>query len=352
VSVLAAFALLLLSSEPPVAAIGEAANPLVVEAAARAEQLAAIAKGLEYLAAQQSRELGVVGGKYQVAVTSLAGMAFLGAGYGYNRGKYGEQIALCLKYVLESAQSDAYPGFLAKAGEDHPMHGHAFGVLFLTQAYGELPANLQRKAGETIRRGIERFRTARSRLGGWYYGPTNESHQDENSVTVGVLQALRGARNVGFDVDEDMIAGARQYLERCQKADGSFRYQIDPLVTWSTFELTCASVASLQALGVYGSDEVNRGIDFMERQLSKAPSEPLSAATRYRYYGNFYAAQVFYLAGGERWRNWQARAYEQLIEEGRREGWVWKSRFGDEYATAMAVLTLEVPLGYLPIFQR
>ncbi len=351
-SALAAFALLLLGSESPVTGLGESANPRAAEAAARAEQLAAIAKGLEYLAAQQSRELGAVGSKYQVAVTSLAGMAFLGAGYGYNRGKHGEQIAACVKYVLESAQSDTYPGFLAKTGEDHPMHGHAFGVLFLTQAYGELPVNVQRKAGETIRRAIERFRTARSRLGGWYYGPTNESHQDENSVTVGVLQALRGARNVGFDVDEEMIVGARRYLEGCQKADGSFRYQLDPAVTWSTFELTCASVASLQALGNYGTDDVNRGIDFLERQVAKTPSEPLDAATRYRYYGNFYAAQVFYLAGGERWRNWQARAYAQLLEDGRRESWVWKSRFGDEYATAMAVLILEVPLGYLPIFQR
>jgi len=157
---------------------------------------------------------------------------------------------------------------------------------------------------------------------------------------------------VGFDVDNDLIAGARRYLEGCQKADGSFRYQIDPSVTWSTFELTSASVASLQALGIYGSDEVRRGVDFLERQVSKAPSQPLDAAARYRYYGNFYAAQVFYVTGGETWRRWHARAYPQLIEEGRREGGVWRSRFGDEYATAMAVLTLEVPLAYLPIFQR
>ncbi len=348
----AACAVLLGASEQPDAALGEEVNPRAAEAALRAEQLGAIAKGLEFLAAQQSRELGAVGSKYQVGVTSLAGMAFLGAGDGYNRGRHGEQIALCLKYVLESAQSETHPGFLAKAGEDHPMHGHALGVLFLTQVYGELPAGLQRKVGETIRRGIERIRNARSREGGWYYGPTNESHQDENSVTVCVLQALRGARNVGFEVNEELIAGARRYVERCQKADGSFRYQVASEVTWSTFELTCASVASLQALGVYGSNEVRRGIDCLERQLSKEPLAPLDAATRYRFYGNFYAAQVFYLAGEEKWRTWRARAFPQLIEEGRRQGWRWKDRFGDECATAMAVLILEVPLGYLPIFQR
>lgn len=348
----AACAVLLAASEEPDAALREEVGPPAAEAALRAEQLDAIGRGLEFLAAQQSRELGSIGSKYQVGVTSLAGMAFLGAGYGYNRGRYGEQIALCLKYVLESAQSETHPGFLAKAGEDHPMHGHALGVLFLTQAYGELPAGLQRKAGDAIRRGIERIRSARSREGGWYYGPTNESHQDENSVTVCVLQALRGARNVGFDVDEELIAGARRYVERCQKADGSFRYQVAPEVAWSTFELTCASVASLQALGLYGSDEVRRGLDCLDRHLSKTPLAPLDAAARYRFYGNFYAAQVFFLAGGEKWRTWQSRAFPQLIDEGRRQGWRWKDRFGDECATAMAVLILEVPLGYLPIFRR
>ncbi len=71
-SALAAFALALVASESPVTGLGESANPRVADAAARADQLAAIAKGLEYLAAQQSRELGAVGSKYQVAVTSLA----------------------------------------------------------------------------------------------------------------------------------------------------------------------------------------------------------------------------------------------------------------------------------------
>jgi hypothetical protein len=30
----------------------------------------------------------------------------------------------------------------------------------------------------------------------------------------------------------------------------------------------------------------------------------------------------------------------------------WESRFGKGYATAVALLVLEVPLGYLPLFER
>ena len=30
----------------------------------------------------------------------------------------------------------------------------------------------------------------------------------------------------------------------------------------------------------------------------------------------------------------------------------WKSRFGNSYATSIALLILQVPLRYLPIFQR
>ena len=44
----------------------------------------------------------------------------------------------------------------------------------------------------------------------------------------------------------------------------------------------------------------------------------------------------------------------QLIEEARPagDGLRWESHFGPQYATAVAALILEVPLGYLPIFEK
>ena len=174
-------------------------------------------------------------------------------------------------------------------------------------------------------------------------------------MTVCVLQALRAARNVGFAVELDLITGAKKYLEDCQKENGSFKYSISVAnQDWSTYELTCGAVASLHALGSYDSDHVRKGLDFLKRCLSKTEGKPLDAAMRYCFYGNFYAAQCYHQIGGTVWRAWYPVALGQLVAEREEQGgsWHWTSRYGEEYATAMALLTLEVPLRYLPIFQR
>ncbi len=320
--------------------------------AGRIELRRAIERGLKFLAGRQEPSSGSVGSRYQVAVTSLAGLSFLGAGYGYDRGTYGPCVRRCVDYLVQTARTSWHPGFVARAREDHAMHGHGYAILFLTQVYGELPLRRQRDVKGVIRRGIDVIASAKSWRGGWYYHPANEGHRDENSVTVCVLQALRAARNVGFVVRPDLITGAQKYLEDCHKSDGSFRYSISRGASYSTFELTAGAVASLQALGRYGGAEVKSGIAYMQRRLNGVGSRPLDAARHYPFYGNFYAAQAFYLAGEATWNTWYPRALKQLIARGTRNGGTWTSRFGEEYATAMAVLILEVPLGYLPIFQK
>ncbi len=313
---------------------------------------AIVEKGLGFLASQQSPELGAVGKKYPVAVTALTGLAFLGAGYGYNRGKYGRHIARCVEYLLRSADSESYPGFIAKAGEDHPMHGHGYALLFLTQVYGELPVPQQKKVKRVIERGIQVISSAISFRGGWYYYADNAAHQDENSVTVCVLQALRAARNIGLLVEKELIDRAVVYLKKCQNPDGSFRYSLSGNVKWSSYELTAGAVASLQLAGKYDGEEVRKGIDYMKAKLGEKRENPLAAAQRYHYYGNLYAAQVFYQGGEKMWRNWHSGAFQCLLKQREAGGGHWESPFGDAYATAVAVLIFEVPLGFLPIFQR
>lgn len=314
--------------------------------------LKAIDRGLAFLDASQSKEVGAVGEKYQVALTSLSGLAFLGAGYGYDRGKYGRNVALCVRFLLRTSQSERSPGFIAKAGEDHPMHGHAYALLFLTQVYGELPVGMQKDVRAVIHRGVQVIASAMSFRGGWDYAARNERQQDENTVTVCVLQALRAARNVGFSIDKNLVDKADQYLKACQKADGSFRYSLSRSVKWSSYELTTGAVASLQVLGKYRTPAVKSGLAFLQKKLAKQADNPLAAAERYPFYGNFYAAQAFYQAGDRHWRAWYPLAFQRLIEAGEKNDGHWKSRYGDAYATAMAALMLEVPLGFLPIFQR
>jgi len=79
----------------------------------------------------------------------------------------------------------------------------------------------------------------------------------------------------------------------------------------------------------------------------------------------YYCTQAFYQVGGESWRSWFVGhrhkdtgkdvpgIRDRLVERQSSEGsWEERSGVGKEYATAMAVLVLQVPAGLLPIYQK
>jgi hypothetical protein len=59
-----------------------------------------------------------------------------------------------------------------------------------------------------------------------------------------------------------------------------------------------------------------------------------------------------YLAGGERWKNWWPAIREELIAKQNADGTWTDQQIGDAYGTAMALIVLQMPKRYLPIFQR
>ena len=73
------------------------------------------------------------------------------------------------------------------------------------------------------------------------------------------------------------------------------------------------------------------------------------------FYSHYYAVQAMWHAGGERWRQWYPDVRDELLHfpfHTSTGGWRDPSSYGDEYATAMALLILQTPNNYLPIFQR
>ena len=69
------------------------------------------------------------------------------------------------------------------------------------------------------------------------------------------------------------------------------------------------------------------------------------------FYGHYYASQAMYFAGDDYWPQWFAWIRQQLIAKQNPSG-QWTSSHGDAYATAMALLILQVPNRLLPIFQK
>lgn len=313
-----------------------------------------VESGLRFLRSSQG-STGAVGAKYAVAITSLAGLAVLGAGHQPTEGEHGEMLNKCLSFLKGAAKPSGLGLYFNDEGESRSrMHGHCYAVLFLCDLYGSLPTR-DEEISSLIKKAIPVIENAQSTEGGWFYEP-DDILLDEASVTVCALQALRAAREVGFVVDSRRIDRAISYVKRCQSPrDHSFRYSLSRNVAGNdrtTYALTTAALSTLNAAGVYKSVELHQGLDYLRRELASASSPWHAAEKEHDYYGNLYAAQTLHQDGGELWKTWYPRVRDYLLRKQRSDGRWENGAYGDEYATAMAILILEVPLGYLPTFQR
>ena len=135
---------------------------------------------------------GADGYRRNVAVVSLAGLAFLANGSALGRGPYGRNISRCLEYVLAHTDDSGFVN--APESSSHgPMYGHGFATLFLAEVYGMHPdPELRPKLVKAVKLIIN----TQNDEGGWRYQP--ERREADISVTICQVMALRAARNAGI----------------------------------------------------------------------------------------------------------------------------------------------------------
>lgn len=328
----------LVLSAPTSAAQSTATAPAVSEITPEVEQ--AVAKGMAWLAAQQ-KEDGAFGsgstyGRH-VGITGLACMAFLCDGHHPGRGKYGYVVDKGLRFILSCSGES---GLLAAETSHGPMYGHGFATLFLAEIYG---ASGEPALREKLRRAVRLIARTQNDEGGWRYQPVKRDA--DISVTICQVMALRAAKNAGIAVPKSVIDRAIRYVRRSQNPDGGFRYMLSAGA--SGFARTAAGVAALYYAGVYEDQVIDRGLDYMERFR---PGVEVQRAPHY-YYGQYYAVQAMYLAGGEHWVSWWPAIRDDILKRQDADG-SWRGEAGREYGTAMALIILQVPKRLLPIFQR
>ena len=116
----------------------------------------------------------------------------------------------------------------------------------------------------------------------------------------------------------------------------------------SAFPRSAAGVVALYSAGIYQGPEIAKGLDYLKQFI---PAEGVTHRESYYFYGHYYAVQAMWQAGGQRWARWYPAIRDELIGRQRDDG-SWMSPKGNEYATAMACIILQIPNNYLPIFQR
>ena len=349
-------------------AVLHGANPAGAPAQDRTQGLAtelvtpavkkAVAQGLEWLAARQNANGSwncKIGYKLfedyhgedgeDVGVTALCGMAYLGAGHTPNRGKYGRVVAKALDFVLSCVREE--DGYITLNGTR--MYSHAFATMFLAEIHGTTPRpDLRVK----LKRAVNLIVSSQNREGGWRYQPIPVDA--DLSVTVSTLQALRAARNTGISVPLETIERAMSYVRRCARTEG-FAYQAFadyPMNdTRISYPLSACGVVALFSAGEYDSREIRSGLAHLSRHANR-----LRPRRYHYYYGHYYASQAMYLSELKRqggFREYYTKVRDEILEEQRRQGdGGWTDDVGRTYATAMAIIVLQMPCELLPLFQK
>jgi hypothetical protein len=325
---------------------GAANNPIANEITPELDR--SVARGLAALARRQLPNGSFGEGQFgrTVAVTALACLAFMADGNMPGRGPYGENVAKGLEYIL---QNTAESGLIATEPTTSPMYGHGFGTLFLGEIYGMTQGGadtaLADRVHSALSRSVRLIVSTQNDEGGWRYNPV--PFDADVSVTITQIMALRSARNAGLEVPKETIDRAVEYVRALQNPDGGWRYQAIPGV--SAWPRTAAGVASLQYAGIYQDRAIDTGLRYL---FANALPGRFDTTLNHYFYGQYYAIQAMFLAGGEPWATWWPAIRSELIEA-QQPGGLWSDQgAGDEYGTAMSLIILQMPKRYLPIFQK
>jgi len=307
-----------------------------------AETHRCISRGLRWLSARQNPDGAFgVGRGYgrNVGVVALAGMAFLSAGSTPGRGPYGVEVTRAADFILKACLPS---GFINNVeGQSHgPMYGHGFATLFLAEIYGMCRRpDLRTK----LERAVRMIVACQNNEGGWRY--ENVPKEADISVTVCQIMALRAARNSGIFVPKDTVDRCINYVRGCQNRDGGFRYRLKPRSS-SQFARSAAGLVALYSAGVYDDPAITRGVQYLKARVPRGFFEA------HYWYGQYYAVQAMYQAGGEFWNTWYPAIRDQLTEDQLPDGSWTDMTFSSEYAAAMAMIILQLPNNHLPIFKR
>jgi len=286
-------------------------------------------------------------GEGHLGVTALCGMAFLAGGHLPDRGEHSDVVRLAQQFVVEHAQQS---GLLRAAGTR--MYSHAFGTLFLAEVHG-MSADAATK--DALERAVNMICDSQNQHGGWRYNPFDRN--TDLSVTVCQLQALRAARNIGIRVPTQTIDRAMKYVHDSRSDRGRFAglyyYKIYGRGAYQKdreYAINAAALTALASAGVHDDDLSDPVLSFLDDEYRAVARDPTHF---YYWYGNYYAAQAFYQHGGPRLREFFGRMANDLLATQGPDG-RWRNRTGpgDEFATAVACILLQMPRQYLPIFQR
>jgi len=349
-------------------------------ASARADEIpekyrASVNKGLEYLARTQNKAgyWGAGGDQYPCAMTGLSGVALLMEGSTVREGKYSMNIRKAADWLME--QSQRVPQRDGLIFSEHStetgryMYGHGFSTLFLACIYGDEEDPVRReKLKDILTRAVKYIGNAQSTRGGFFYTSRVEGgDNDEGSVTVTQLQALRACRNAGIPVPKDLIKKSVKYLEDSTALDGGVIYSLarngPRPAGGGKPALTAAAIACVFYAGDYKNKIVQEWFQFCKKQNF---DQGVGRGAGHDEYTHYYFAQAIYALGDDgwdkmfpnaakdrmTWTKYRDNMFPHLVKTQSADGSWTQGGPGPVYTTAMFTTIMQLDRGAVPFYQR
>ncbi|MEJ7591912.1 MAG: hypothetical protein WKF77_10210 [Planctomycetaceae bacterium] len=323
----------------------------------------AVERGLAWLALNQypdghwsindfpgepAADLGQGSFRADSAATGLALLAYLGAGYTHQSGKYQDVVNRGITWLLKRQKPDG--DLFADESDFVWFYSHGMASIALCEAYGlTKDAALKEPAQKALNFIVD---SQHPEFGGWRYRPKFES---DTSVSGWQLMALKSGEMSGLTVPKDAYVRVGRWLDSVQSKTSAGQFSYHPSREASP-TMTAEGLLMRQYLGAKRDDaQLIAGANFLRSRLP-------DFGQRDSYYW-YYATQVMFHMQGEHWNEWNNSLRDSLVETQSKDdtgggSWdparptpeKWSSAGGRHYVTCLNLLILEVYYRHLPLY--
>ncbi len=315
---------------------------------------------------------------YDIGLTGLAVLAFLGAGNGLDSRDaadeglpFGPAVMRGVDWLMAKQQADG--GFDTKGSKR--MYNDAIATYALAEAYGMTDDHA---IGAAAQKAVDALAEAQNPRAAWRYSP--RSGENDTSVTGWCVSALEAARGAGLKVDGQVLENAWAWVRRITDANfGKVGYQrledagLKVVVPGKNEEYAHHDTMAAIGMVVRAFVEGNRNDPALEHGakllVSDLPSRDEARMTTDYYYWYYGTNALFHYdgpgSGGTQkyWKPWNQAVVLALMKSQYQPGdgclrgsWDPDDRWGFEggriYATALNALTLETYYRYPSAFAK
>lgn len=334
-----------------------------------------IERGLQFLTEHQRRDGSWSLGDYDsrsamqsdTAATALALLCFQGAGYTHRQFKYEVACKAALDWLIshQRENGDLYQRSTPSSDANAWLYSHSIATLALCEAYG---MTQDESIKVSAQRAVNFLVASQDPIGGgWRYSPRLGS---DTSVTGWVMMAFKSAELAGLEVPSTVYVGINRWIENSKSREAPYLYRYNWQANSPTNQHGRVPTPSMTSVGLLmrlylgwrrDNENMQKGAQWL---LGRLPGEgTLQAPMRDTYYW-YYATQVMFHVGGEKWRKWYGTLYPLLIRTQVTDGeyagsWdpmkpipdAYGEYGGRLYVTTLNLLSLEVYYRHLPIYE-